>query len=271
MELFRSEPILDPLWITKGQEGLDSEYYMYVLLAANKKYRERLEISDFTSVPEILFHLLNLNSLSIEGKIFDFKLSAISNDPKLKEIRSHLRQMYQIPQELLDIFKNSNHILISVLIDHLEEMIDFMEGCHQYHMNKKIHLEKEIFIVVNQEKGEDYDIWKMRFDRRIRENFKIEKITQVKIDGKDYTSLAEVVKDLGDPRLSGLDSEKNVCFLVTEERLDDGTLIGSAANLFILNRALINKGSEFHPHIIQDLRNLIEEEKMLPFTIGEWI
>ena len=55
-----SNYILDPLWITKGSGKLDAELLKYVLLAANKKFRDQLNGGDVSGFNEIVFHALIL-------------------------------------------------------------------------------------------------------------------------------------------------------------------------------------------------------------------
>jgi hypothetical protein len=52
----KSKYTLDPLWITKGGSHLDAEYYSYILLAANKKFREFLDRGDISNFNEIVLN-----------------------------------------------------------------------------------------------------------------------------------------------------------------------------------------------------------------------
>ena len=45
-------PVLDPLWITKGISEFDSEYYKYIILSANKRWRDNLNSGDYSNFYE---------------------------------------------------------------------------------------------------------------------------------------------------------------------------------------------------------------------------
>ena len=68
----KKEFILDPLWITKGTY-LDAEYFNYVLLDASLKYKKEIEADNIDRFYEVMFHMLNLNNLAVNGNIFTAK------------------------------------------------------------------------------------------------------------------------------------------------------------------------------------------------------
>ena len=70
--------ILDPLWLNKGTY-LDAEYFNYVLLAASLKYKAELEKMNIDRFDEILYHILNLNNLAVNGNLFTPKFKKITN------------------------------------------------------------------------------------------------------------------------------------------------------------------------------------------------
>jgi len=74
----KRKEILDSLWLVRGAH-LDAEYFSYVLLAAAQKYRKDLEEGSLSYFYEVLFHSLNLNTLAVEGNLFDFKMNPIRN------------------------------------------------------------------------------------------------------------------------------------------------------------------------------------------------
>ena len=265
-----SEHVLDPLWITKGRSGLDPEYYNYVLLAANKKYREKLVAGDISSFYDIYFHCLNLNNLAIEGSIFEFNMKMRLNDPKLKEIKESLKHLYQLPENVVEIFKNANFLLINLLIDYLDQILDTTEDTKMYFVNPEIHLEKEIFLVLSKVKSPDYSIWKIKFDRRLKFGHSVDFIRTVQFEDSKRSTLSEKIKGIGDKDLKELVPNQNVCFAVYKNDIDQAGLAISLLNSIIFNRA-IYKDSKFEPNILNELLEILETEGVLPFTMRSWI
>ena len=85
----RRKEILDSLWLIKAR-FMDSEYFSYVLLAAAQKYKKDLEEGDLSYFYEVLFHSLNLNTLAVEGNLFDFKMNPVWKEDRIKKIREDL-------------------------------------------------------------------------------------------------------------------------------------------------------------------------------------
>lgn len=257
---------LDPLWITKGGSHLDAEYYSYVLLAANKKFRESLDDGDVSKFDEIIFHTLNLNNLVIEGSMLDSNLKPNWKDPKIIEIREHLRKIYDVPDNLIEIFRNANYLFTNLLIDHLDQMLDAVDRSKVFFVNPMIYQEKEIYFIVNQRKRSNYSAWKMRFDRRFKLWQKIEHIVDLEIDPVIDDALKKKIKEIKDPRLESIDANKNVIFIVTNKDVNRELAVRAMAGSISFTR-LIGLDYPFNPNILDELYDIIMQEKVLPFTI----
>jgi hypothetical protein len=262
--------ILDPLWITKGNHGLDPEYSKYILLAANKKYRDSLENGDTSSFYEILFHSLNLNNLAVEGSMFNFNMTPTWDHPRLVEIRDHLRELYQLPEDLVEIFKSANFLLTGLMLDYLEIMLDITDQTKSYFVNPAIHREKEIFIVLNIEGNMQYDIWKLKVDRRFKFGHKLTRIKTIELDQLKENALHEAIKKDGTPDLANMNPDSNVLFVVMQEELDNSKLASSIGSALVFSRG-ITKGVRYEPNILSELYSLLNQERVLPFTMKSLI
>ena len=258
--------ILDPLWITKGGSHLDAEYYSYVLLAANKKFRESLETGDVSKFEEIIFHTLNLNNLVIEGSMLDSNLKPNWKDPKIIEIREHLRKVYDVPGNLIEIFRNANYLLTNLLIDYLNQMLDAVDRSKVFFVNPMIYREKEIYFIVNQRKKSIYSIWKIRFDRRFKLWQKTEHVQDLEIDPAVEDALKKKIKEMNDPKLESIDGNKNVIFIVTNKDVNMEMSVRAMAGSVSFTR-LIGLDYPFNPNILDELYEIIMQERVLPFTI----
>lgn len=261
---------LDPLWITKGYGDIDAEYLKYILLAANKKFREQLELGDLSKFNEILFHSLNLNNLAIEGTVFDFKLNPKWDDPKLSEIRKHLRQLYQMPDNMIEIFRSANYLFTNLLIDYLDEINTKIQESRIYYMNDTIHREKQIFLILNHLDDRNYHIWKLRFDGRLKMGSRLEFIKTIKADGDDGDdSIKRAINLDSDPILSKMNHDENVILILNKDRSDSEGIINSVASSISFSRG-VGFSVNFTPSILQALQDLLVEERVMPFTIKSW-
>lgn len=264
-----SQHVLDPLWIIKGSEDFDPEYYKYVMLAANKQWRDQLEEGSLSSFYEILFHSLNLNNLAVEGKILDFKMNPIWDEPKLKRIRKHLRKVYQLPDNIIEIFKNSNYVLSRLLVDYLDNMLEKYEEYNTYFVNKFIHNEKEIFIVSNVNKETNYSVFKLKFDRRFKYGHKLERIIEVELDGEEDNALYNELVKSKDSRVESIDPDKNVIFVVLNKDSDKTEASQITAFSLIFSKGIIGENI-YQTNILLELYDLLSNEHVLPFTISSW-
>jgi hypothetical protein len=259
--------VLDPLWITKGESGLDSEYCKYIILAANKKYRKLLDNGDTSKFYEILFHSLNLNNLAVEGKIFDFKFKSLTSSEKLEDIRAYLKDMYALPPDLITIFKNSNYLLVNLLIDYLDSMLDNIEKSKVYFVNRHIQAQKEIFIILNKEKTDKYQVYKLKFDGRFKFGHKLIQMDNLEFDSNVDRALQITIDKLELDGYTNMSANKNVVFISNANaKVEDIEIIRSLSNSLVFCRG-ISKTLPYDSNILDELRETILRDKTIPFTL----
>jgi len=262
--------VLDPLWITLGSSGLDSEYSKYVLLDANQKYRKLLEEGDISSFYEIMFHALNLTNLAVDGSMFKFNLTPVWDDSKLVEIRDYLKTIYQLPPDIMSIFKNANYLLVGLLLDYLDAMLDITDDTKVHFRNGGIHREKEIFIVINSENDLNYDIWKLKLDKRFKFGHKVTHVQNVVLDEIREDALKDAVIEINNPDMANIDADKNIIFCMVKKKGDNEKIASVISASLIFSRG-ITKDIRFEPNILEELYVLLNAERVLPFTIKSWI
>ena len=265
----KSEYILDPLWITKGRY-LDPEYFAYILLAANQKYKKEIDEGNISRFTEVLFHSLNLNNLAVEGFVFDFKLRPIFNEPRLKAIKEQLKEIYNIPQDTVEIFKNANYVFSNLILDYMDIQLDIMEGVKIFMTNPGLHKEKEIFIVTNYEGTLTYTVWKLKEDRRKNFNYSFSQVGEVTLKKVKENALKDAFDELNIDQLSNMTPNTNVCFAIMQKECDENQVAQVMKDIVILNKGLL-KNLAFEINIIGEMHKLIFSEKIMPFTSGQWI
>jgi hypothetical protein len=264
----KEKHILDPLWITKGSY-LDPEYFSYVLLAASKKYKMDLEEGDLRYFYEIFFHSLNLNNLAIDGSLFDSKMHPIWKNERLLKIKQELKTIFERKNDIVEIFRNANYVFLNLILDYMDQQIAALELMEIFYMNQRIHEEKEIFIVMNSLGSKKYSIWCLREDPKKDYGFSFKKIKTLSLDEIKENALKEKLAELDNPTLNRMRDKKNVLFMISEE-LDLNLAANVVKDTIILNKG-IAKGIDFEPTIIGELQNVLMIEKIMPFTLNNWI
>jgi hypothetical protein len=264
----KKKQILDPLWITKGSY-LDPEYFSYVLLAASQKYRLDLEEGTLDYFYEIFFHSLNLNTLAVDGSLHDFKMHPVWKNERVKQITKELKQIYSKKAEVVEIFRNANYVFLNLILDYMDIQLDVLDGLDFFYMNETIHEQSEIFLVINSAGSKKYSIWKITDDRRKDFGYSFKKIKTINIPEVKENALREELDRLQDPELEKMKEHKNVCFAVSEgppEKMVANVL----KDTILLNKG-IAKGIKFEPTIINELHGLLIMERLMPFTLNQWL
>lgn len=264
----KKKQILDPLWITKGSY-LDPEYFDYVLLAASQKYRHDLDEGMLEHFYEIFFHSLNLNTLAVEGNLRDFKMQQVWKSDRIKQITIELKQIYTKKAEVVEIFRNANYVFLNLILDYMDIQLDVLDNVDFFYMNDMIHEQSEIFLVINSIGSKKYSIWKIAIDKKKDFGYSFKKVKSINIPKVKENALREELDKLQDPDLVNMKEHKNVCFAVLEgppEKMVANVL----KDTILLNKG-IAKGIKFEPTIINELHGLLIMERLMPFTLNQWI
>lgn len=264
----KNKLILDPLWITSGNY-FDPEYFSYVLLAANKKYKDALDNGDTSRLYEILFHALNLNNLAIDGTIFDAKLNKLDKSDRLSKISNDLKLIYEAPIETLEVFKNANYVLLNILIEYLEAQNELLKPLKFFFINPNIHTEKDIYIILNIAGKNKYQIWKLTKNSRSNFGFSFIKLKEMEVSGTSEDIIREELLKSDNDKLKSMNGKTNVSFAILEKDINMDQVAIALKDTFLLNKG-IAKNTEFEFSIIDDFCKLINSEKIMPFTLSRW-
>jgi hypothetical protein len=260
--------ILDPLWLNKGTY-LDAEYFNYLLLAACVKYKAELEKMNIDRFDEILYHVLNLNSLTVNGDLFTPKFKKIANTDRLKEIKNNLKHVYDLDQQTVEIFKNANYVFLNLLLDYINIQLDVLDQIDILYKNKKIHLEKNVFIVTTSTGSKHCTVWRMTED--LGKNFGYNFTKEVKINLPDIKEnvIVKAIKQVEGENISHLINGKNILIAITDKANSDVLLAKIIKDIILLNKG-ISKGEEFEPTVLNELYETLWFDKVLPFTLDQW-
>jgi hypothetical protein len=265
----RKKEILDSLWLLKGG-CIDSEYFSYVLLAAAQKYKKDLEEGNLSYFYEVLFHSLNLNTLAIEGNLFDFKMNPIWKEERIRKIRDDLKKVYEDSNsETVEVFRNANYVFLSLLIDYMESQNYFLENMEIFFVNPKIHQQNEIFIITNSINTNKYVIWKLVFDKKKDFGFSFRRLKSLKLDLNNEVTLKDEISRQNVRSLSGMKERENVVFAVLHHK-EETAAATVLKDLIVLNKA-ISREFALDLNLILEIQGLLIAERVMPFNLNQWL
>lgn len=265
----KSKFILDPLWITQGSY-LDEEYFNYVLLDASLKYKKEISENSLDRFYEVLFHVLNLNNLAVNGSLHTPKFKEILDNPRIEQIRSDLKKIYEIQEDTVGIFKNANFVFLNIVLEYIQIHLDILNKIKLFYMNREIHLEKEIFIVINTSSTHTYNIWKLIEDKRRNFGYSLSRIAKLELPEVKENMLKYELEKLDNPKLTGIAGNVNLFFAIAEDGVNETQVANAIKDIAMINKG-IAKDADFEPLILDELYKCVWFEKMIPFTLDQWV
>lgn len=262
--------ILDPMWITK-KNYVDSEYFTYVLKAAEQKYTKELEEGNNEYFYEILFHYLNLNNLVLDGNMFNFRMKSSWRNDRIIEISNELSSFYKIDNESGETVKRANEVFRNLCIDYLEKQCEIfnIKNFNVYYVNSEIQFLNEIYVIINTNETPAYNIWKLKMDRRYTKGYKFFKVETLKVDNIEETPIKEVIEKIDNRELNRLDPDINLLFCICKEKdLDLDKIADSIKNTILLNKLMAND-NRFDPNLLENALDILIDENILPFKLSE--
>ena len=151
----------------------------------------------------------------------------------------------------------------------MDLQLDIMENINFFYLNEMIHEQSEIFLVINQAGNKKYSIWKIKEDPRKNFGYSFKRIKSVTINEVKENALRIELDKLSDPELENMIEYKNVCFAVLEGP-PEKMVANILKDIILLNKG-IAKGIEFESNIINELYGLISSERLMPFTLNQWM
>jgi hypothetical protein len=265
----KAQFILDPLWITKGRY-LDPEYFNYVLLDASMKYKQEIAEDNIDRFYEVLFHILNLNSLAVKGNLFTARFKEIWNDPRILQIQKDLKVLYETQTETAEIFKNANFVFLNLIIEYLQKILMILDSVKMVYVNQNLHTEKEIFVLTNLSETKDYTVWRFAEDPKKNFGYSFTKVRKIRLSSSDGADLNSELGKLDDPKLKALSAKKNLCLALIFDQEDERLVAKAVKDMILLNKG-IAKGVNFEPTVVAELYRHLWVEKILPFTLDQWV
>lgn len=263
MRTFKNEYILDPCWIKNGI--VDHEYQHWILMGAEKKFRDRLAEGNIDSLYELLFHYLNLNGLLVNGHIYDIRLNLIQTDPTLDEVKDQIKKRQG---DAIEIVREANKKFSNLVLDYLEERVKILQTMKLFYNNMEVHKQNPIYIILNVSIGDVYDVWKLKIDKRYNFGYNLTKVEDYRIEKIEDRILERIIKEEGNKELVDFNTDKNIVFAQSNIGLDAKEMAFTVKEILLLNKIFTNSDDLFDPNVLAEIYSLLQTRKPLPITLS---
>jgi hypothetical protein len=99
---------------------------------------------------------------------------------------------------------------------------------------------------------------------------RFEKAISIEMEKPKENELTKIIKQINDPVLNKMDSDKNVCFcLLQGDELEISEVAPIISNILAVNKVMIN-APVFDPNILSNLYMTLHNESLLPFKLTEY-
>lgn len=263
MKTYKNDFILDPTWIKKGI--IDQEYQHYILLAAKKKFTDKLEEGNTESLYELMFHYLNLNGLILNNFIYDIRLNRITRDEQLDEV------MYQIKKRAGDapaIAREANIIFSKLIIRHLTYKSEILRNMKLLYNNPNVHMKDPIYIILHIGNSDVYDVWKLKIDKRYNFGYSISKVEDFYIPDVEDRIVERKIIESNNKHFDGFNSDTNVICATTDTAFDPKEVALTVKDILLLNKLFMNVDAAFDPNVLAELRDMLKFSTVpIPLTL----
>ena len=138
-----------------------------------------------------------------------------------------------------------------------------------YYVNSKIQLLNTIYVLINVNETQSYEIWKLKMDRRFSKGYKFLKVETLHVENIEETPIKDIIKELNNVELNKLDPDLNLLFCICKNKeLDLDNISDSIKNTILLNKLMANE-SRFDPNLLENALDIILDENILPFKLSE--
>jgi hypothetical protein len=255
-------PVLDPLWLANSKY-VDFEYYNYIMLGAKQRYLADLEAGSFGRFHEILFHYLNLNTVIVDGGVFDAAYNFKKGERHVMEIIASLTKGKQ--EYGGEILRMSSGIFAETLTQYLDVMLDKLAYTRLYFNSAKLHKLDLIYIATTQNSSRLNHIWQISKDKSVPFLISYQhqlQINEFSCEDGEFEELLGQVK----PEIKDFSAKKNVMVVSSGKKINDENLFELALATIVTNK-LLNHSSGFNSNALLDIKSILERGQVIPFKL----
>ena len=265
----KTQMIAKPDWMITSSEKamLDVEQQLYIALALEQKFNAAAKKKDLTKFYEIVFHFLNINTLSVDNKLYDTHFREINGNEYLATFVQDLCNdkegnaatiIKQIGEVYTRIMSNYMKLAIETLAD-IE--ITYMDDKNMHYYNA------EVFVLFNVKPHEHYELWRLVFNTNSTMGSSMTKLETFSDMKKGETAdFREYVKEYNRKNMMNRIHSGNFCTAISDVAKDSRSVTSVIKDIILLNKIFYDK-SQFNKNVLKDMLQVIIEKKTFPFKL----
>lgn len=267
----KAETILNPYWVVSNDYNmLDTEFQSYVIKGAKLKYESQLESGKADNLYEVTLHMLNLNSMIGDRRIFDRDMKPCD---KTTQVSNFVDNYFEADERKVvtpakKIYKMANKSMVDTLGKYLSIASKIMGGVEMAFRNKKAHLEPVIYLVINVTGTGVYDVWRIELDIKKDVAGDIRNVGNFEAGADKEAKFAKFIEEYN----------KNESSKATMMKMDNTMLMSMSiahdhqtAATVIKDTLLYNKlfvgDAETSLDILTEMRDVIAKEGKFPYKL----
>ena len=265
----KTQMIAKPDWMinTSIRATLDVEQQLYIALALEQKFEAAAKKKDLTKFYEIVFHFLNINTLSTDNKLYDTHFKEINGNEHLATFVQDLCNDKE--GNAATIIKQIGEVYTRIMSTYMKLAIETMADIDVTYMDEKNmhYYNSEVFVLFNVKPHEHYELWKISFNVNSTTGSSMSKLETFSGMKKGETSdFKEYVKAYNRKSMTNRIHSGNFCVAVSEGAKDSRSVTSVIKDIILLNKIFYDK-SQFNKNVLKDMLQVIIEKKTFPFKL----
>jgi hypothetical protein len=135
----------------------DPEYQHYILMAAKQKFENKIDSGDLSSLYEVTFHAMNMNTLTSDNMLYDEHF----NRHKKESVEKIHSEFNKGNMRIKAIAMEAKSVFAKIMSKYIDETIKWMANISITFSNKIIHTKESIYLVMHVTGTNIYDMWNL--------------------------------------------------------------------------------------------------------------
>jgi hypothetical protein len=267
----KAETILNPYWVVSDDYNmLDAEFQSYVIKGAKRKYESQLESGKADNLYEVTLHMLNLNSMIGDRRIFDRDMKPCD---KATQVSNFVDNYFEADEKKVvtpakRIYKMANKSMVETLGKYLGIATKIMGSVEIAFRNKKAHLEPVIYLVVNVTGCGVYDVWRIELDIKKDVAGDIRNIGSFEAAGNKETEFTKFIEAYNkrETDKSTMMKMDNTVLMSMPVAHDHQTAATVVKDTLLYNKLFVGD-AEMNLDILMEMRDVILKEAKFPYKL----
>ena len=262
------EMIAKPGWMVDvDADGvLDQEMQTYQALAMEQKFKRFISAGDATKLYEIIFHFLNINTLTSESKLYDEHFKEIRQNANLSTFIDDLRAAKNGAAS--KIVSQINKTYTSILTEYVDFVINEIIDTNIAYMNpSNIHYSNtEIYVLFRVKPSYTYEMWKIEFRTDNKLGSSLEKMAQLEIPPCKTDDIKNYIRAYN--RANPIARIRSGNFAIAESETGKSAIntVSIIKDIVMLNKIFYER-NQFDPDVLFEIQRVVVDKKTFPFKL----